>query len=67
MDGSGVAVERPAPGVAVVALDRPRRRNALRHDDWIALSDTLSALDRDDSVAAVVLTGRDVFCAGVDM
>jgi 2-(1,2-epoxy-1,2-dihydrophenyl)acetyl-CoA isomerase len=66
-DGAGIVVEQPADGVAVVMLNRPHRRNALRRSDWIMLADTLTALDREDSVDAVVLTGRDVFCAGVDM
>lgn len=66
-DGSGIVLDRPAAGVAVLTLDRPRSRNALRRDDWITLTDVLTALDRDESIDVVVLTGRDVFCAGVDM
>jgi enoyl-CoA hydratase len=54
--------------VAVVTLNRPERRNALTATLMVAISDTMSALDADESVAAIVLTGRDpAFCAGLDL
>ncbi len=53
---------------ALVVLNRPQARNALnamlRRDLWAAFT----ALDADDSVAAVILTGADpAFCAGLDL
>ena len=55
-------------GVAVVALDRPERRNALTTALMAAIAAAMTSLDRDDSVGAIVLTGRDpAFCAGLDL
>ncbi|WP_028660253.1 enoyl-CoA hydratase [Nocardioides insulae] len=55
-------------GVATVTLNRPEARNALSADLIAQLGETLSALDADDSVGAVVLTGADpAFCAGLDL
>jgi enoyl-CoA hydratase len=54
--------------VAVVTLNRPERRNALTAALMVAISDTMSALDADESVGAIVLTGSDpAFCAGLDL
>jgi enoyl-CoA hydratase len=55
-------------GVAVLTLDRPQRRNALTAALMAALAETMLRLDHDDSVHAIVLTGRDpAFCAGLDL
>jgi enoyl-CoA hydratase len=55
-------------GVAVVIIDRPERRNALTTALMAAIAETMAALDNDDSVGAIVLTGRDpAFCAGLDL
>src|SRR5580693_1446373 len=55
-------------GVAVVALDRPERRNALTAALMAAIAETMAGLDGDDRVGAIVLTGRDpAFCAGLDL
>ncbi|MGH9092807.1 MAG: enoyl-CoA hydratase-related protein, partial [Acidimicrobiales bacterium] len=57
-----------AGGVAVVTLDRPEVRNALNGEVLAALADAVLALDRDEGIAAVVLTGADpAFCAGFDL
>jgi enoyl-CoA hydratase len=53
---------------AVVMLDRPERRNALTAELMTALAAAMAGLDADDSVGAIVLTGRDpAFCAGLDL
>lgn len=55
-------------GVAVLTLDRPRRRNALTAVLMTAIAETMAGLDADASVGAIVLTGRDpAFCAGLDL
>ena len=55
-------------GVAVVTLDRPRRRNALTAGLMTALAAAMAELDAADGVGAIVLTGRDpAFCAGLDL
>ena len=54
--------------VAVVTLNRPEVRNALSAELVADLGAAISALDRDDEVAAIVLTGADpAFCAGFDL
>lgn len=54
--------------VAVVVLNRPRRRNALTAELMVGLADTMRTLDLDESVGAIVLTGADpAFCAGLDL
>lgn len=55
--------------IAVVTLNRPERRNALRQQDWGALADTLDALGDDDSLRCLVLRGAGTaaFCAGADI
>src|SRR5262245_6629593 len=53
---------------AVVVLNRPHRRNALTARLMVELADSMSALDADDTVGAIVLTGADpAFCAGLDL
>jgi enoyl-CoA hydratase len=54
--------------VAIVTLNRPERRNALTATLMVTIADTMAALDADDSVGAIVLTGQDpAFCAGLDL
>ena len=55
-------------GVRVLALNRPDRRNALSAELIEALIAALSGAEGDESVVAVVLTGRGrSFCAGGDL
>jgi len=63
-----VTVERHGP-VALVTLNRPSAMNALSRDLRAALADAMIALDRDDRVRAVVLTGAGAraFTAGLDL
>jgi enoyl-CoA hydratase/carnithine racemase len=61
--------ERLEPGIEVLRLDRPERRNAL---DSAAIAELLGALDelaRDQALAAVVLSTTDPrgLCAGADV
>ena len=53
---------------AVVVLNRPQRRNALTAALMVELAKTMSELDAEESVGAIVLTGADPgFCAGLDL
>ena len=57
-----------AEGVAVVQFNRPEVLNALNMALMAELVDTLDALDKDDDVRCIVLTGNDkAFAAGADI
>lgn len=63
-----VIVERPAPHVAVVRLNRPEARNALNQAVRAGLAEQFAALGADPDVRAIVLTGGDsIFAAGADL
>ncbi|MBV8423243.1 MAG: enoyl-CoA hydratase/isomerase family protein, partial [Hyphomicrobiales bacterium] len=74
-DGGGAEMSEPpvivakdARGVATVAINRPRVRNAI--DDTVirSLTDAFKTLGTDGETRIVVLTGRDVaFSAGADL
>lgn len=54
--------------IALVTLNRPEARNALNRALVQRLPETMQALDADDAVDVIVLTGADpAFCAGVDL
>jgi enoyl-CoA hydratase len=54
--------------VAVLTLNRPESRNAISRELLRRLLAEVAALDADEGVAAIVLTGTDpAFCAGVDL
>jgi enoyl-CoA hydratase/carnithine racemase len=66
--GTGGLTVETQDGVAVVTLDRPQRRNALTAALMTAIGGTMASLDADESVGAIILTGRDpAFCAGLDL
>ena len=64
-----VLVERQAEQrTALVRLNRPKQLNALNGAVMDALCDALEALDADDEIRAVVVTGsRRAFAAGADI
>ncbi len=54
--------------IAVLMLNRPAQRNALRYESWTELSDQLNEVATDSTVSGVVLAGADgFFCAGGDL
>jgi enoyl-CoA hydratase len=63
-----VTVTRDGP-VAIVTLNRPEAMNALSRPLRAELADTMLAMEQDDSVRAVVLTGAGdrAFTAGLDL
>jgi enoyl-CoA hydratase len=67
--GALVVVEPPdEDGVAVLALDRAEKRNALSIALRDEMSDALDALADDERLRVLVVTGAgDVFCAGFDL
>lgn len=61
-------VERPRPHVTLLRLNRPEARNALNMELRRALADAFRALDAEDGVRVVVLTGDGrAFAAGADL
>src|SRR4051812_28393217 len=58
----------PAPGVALLTLDRPERLNAMSYELLEDLHAELDALKGERSCRVVVLTGAGRgFCAGLDL
>ncbi|MCB9897545.1 MAG: enoyl-CoA hydratase family protein [Planctomycetes bacterium] len=55
-------------GVSLVTLDRPERYNALTFEVYRELADRFAAMQHDDAVHAVVITGAGkAFCSGGDV
>ncbi len=67
MEYRNILLERDGH-VAVVTLNRPKVLNALNQQTMDELVDALEALDRDDGVRCVVITGNErAFAAGADV
>jgi enoyl-CoA hydratase/carnithine racemase len=65
---SQVEVEDAAEGVRLIAFNRPEVRNAFNTAMYLEVTEALLAADRDETVGAVVLTGRGVaFSSGQDL
>src|SRR5205823_6181919 len=65
---SVLLVDEPAKHVRRLTLNRPEQLNAMTAELCQALHDELSALARERSVRAVILTGAGRgFCAGLDL
>lgn len=62
-----IALER-RDEIAIIRLDRPEKLNAMTGQNLLDLIRAFDAVDADDSVRAVVLTGTGrAFCAGADL
>ncbi|KAK9237874.1 ClpP/crotonase-like domain-containing protein [Lipomyces kononenkoae] len=65
---STVVVSNPAPGVTLVALNRPKSLNALSTPLILDLNAAMKDADTDPSVGAIVITGSEkAFAAGADI
>jgi enoyl-CoA hydratase/carnithine racemase len=61
-------VSEPSPGVRLITLNRPEKKNAFDDAQWDGFADALRAANADDDVAAAVVTGAGGdFSAGVDL
>lgn len=69
MEFETIILDRPAPHVAVIRLSRPEKHNAINARMSAELIRCLDALEADDDVRVLVLTGagEKAFCAGADM
>jgi len=60
--------EQKEPMVALVELNRPKELNALNRQLMLELLEALQALDKNEAVRAIVLTGNEqAFAAGADI
>lgn len=67
-ESDAVLLERRPDHVAIVTLNRPAARNAVNGALRDGLSAVVDALESDDDVRVVVLTGAgSAFCAGADL
>jgi len=67
MQYTNILIER-RDAVALITLNRPKALNALSPELTAELSDALDALEADDGVAVIVLTGSEkAFAAGADI
>lgn len=58
----------PSPGVRLITLDRPHKKNAFDDAQWDGFADALRAASADPEVAVAVVTGAGGdFSAGVDL
>ena len=65
---SELLIEAPAPGVALLRLNRPEKRNALATPLLGEIADALEHGDDNEDTKAFVLTGGDkIFAAGADI
>ncbi len=68
MSGDALLVDRPLPGVVVLTLNRPTKRNALSKALVADLVRTLGEVGSDPANRCAVLTGAPpAFCAGGDL
>ncbi len=68
MNDDVLLIERPAEGIALVRLNRPKVLNALSNAVVARLADALEGFDADGVTRAVVLTGdARAFAAGADI
>ncbi len=68
MRAAKLLVDEPHPGVRVLTLNRPQKRNAIDRELFSELIRALEELDREDSVRVAILTGTgQAFCSGVDL
>jgi enoyl-CoA hydratase/carnithine racemase len=63
-----VLLSQDSGGVRTLTLNRPRRKNAINPELWVALRDALNEAGRDRGVRALVITGAGgSFCSGADI
>ena len=59
-----ILTSRPAEGVGLITLNRPKALNALSTPLFVELNAAIQDFDNDDSIRALVLTGSERFFAG---
>lgn len=66
---TAILIDHPVPHVARVTINRPEARNAVNGDVASGLDAAVKAIEADDAIRCVVLTGAGdiAFCAGADL
>lgn len=68
MDGDLIQVHRDPAGIGYVTINRPKSLNSLTQPMITDLARAFKALDGDEAVAVIVISGRGrAFCSGVDL
>ena len=69
MAGENRILYEKEDGIGTITINRPERMNAVTHDMlWGDLADIVNGIILDNTVRAVILTGRGrAFCAGTDV
>lgn len=63
-----IVVAEPHPGVRLLTMDRPDKKNALDVESYVQLTAGLQAADADENVHAIVVTGANgAFSSGNDL
>jgi enoyl-CoA hydratase len=67
-DDAPILTDQPEPGVLVITINRPHRRNAFDRATSQAMEAAVDAYDEDPSLRCAILTGAGgSFCAGQDL
>jgi enoyl-CoA hydratase/carnithine racemase len=65
---SDITVDRSDAALAIVTINRPKRRNAMTLAMWNELGRIFTSLNDEPEVRAIILTGAgEAFCAGADI
>ena len=63
-----IVVAEPHPGVRLLTMDRPDKKNALDVESYVQLTAGLQAADADENVHAIIVTGANgAFSSGNDL
>lgn len=69
MTAQNVLKKKTEDHIAFLTLNRPEQANALNRALFLALTSEMEALENDDDVRVIVMTGagEKAFCAGIDL
>ena len=68
MTSTLIQQEQPTPGIAIIKLARPEKRNALNVELLQQLGDAVEAIQRNPATRVLILGAKgSVFCAGLDL
>ncbi|KAK6913679.1 Enoyl-CoA hydratase/isomerase [Dillenia turbinata] len=63
-----ILVDKEQNGIAFITINRPKSLNSLTRSMMVEMAKAFKALDDDDSVKVIIITGSGrAFCSGVDL